>query len=83
MYKNFIKTAFVVVCIVAAGLGGMKAYDVANQSKGNDLLAENVEALSSGEVGFWCKSGSGACDTGGSELKGGKDNIRYPGWWPY
>ncbi len=31
------------VCVVAAGVGGMKAYN--NQSEENVLLAENVEAL--------------------------------------
>lgn len=33
------------VCIAAAGMGGMKAYNVSNQSETNVLLAENVEAL--------------------------------------
>lgn len=46
MKKNVIKTAFAAVCVVAAGVSGMKAYNVANQSQTNMLLAENVEALS-------------------------------------
>jgi len=46
MKKNVIKTAFAAVCVVAAGVSGMKAYNVANQSQTNLLLAENVEALS-------------------------------------
>ena len=46
-----VKTAIAAVCVVAAGLGGMKAYDAANQSDTGFLLAENVEALSSGEGG--------------------------------
>lgn len=37
------------VCIVAAGMGGMKAYNAANQSEMDMLLAENVEALSQGD----------------------------------
>lgn len=43
------KTAFAAVCIVAASFGGVKAFYVANQSETDLLLAENVEALSSGE----------------------------------
>ena len=44
-----VKTAIAAVCVVAAGFGGVKAYDAANQSDTGFLLAENVEALSSGE----------------------------------
>ena len=83
MKKKIIKTTFVVVCVVAAGLSSMKVYNAANQSNENMLLAENVEALSSGEVGFWCKSGSGSCEVASGDLKWNKTNIRYPGWWPY
>ena len=57
MKKNVIKTAIAAVCVVAAGMGGMKAYNAANQSEANVLLAENVEALSSGDLG-----GGGPCD---------------------
>ena len=46
MTKNFMKTAVAAVCVVAAGMGGLKAYNTANQSKADMLLAENVEALS-------------------------------------
>lgn len=49
MKKNVIKTAIAAVCVVAAGMGGMKAYNAANQSETDMLLAENVEALSSGD----------------------------------
>ena len=51
-----IKTAFVAVCVVAAGMGVWKAYNVPNQSEADMLLAENVEALSSGDdySGDWC-----------------------------
>ena len=45
-----VKTAIAAVCVVAAGFGGVKAYNVANQSEADLLLAENVEALSSGDV---------------------------------
>ncbi len=51
MKKNVVKMAVAAVCVVAAGMGGMKAYNAANQSEANVLLAENVEALSSGEFG--------------------------------
>lgn len=44
--KNFMKTAVAAVCVVAAGMGGFKAYNAANQSQADLLLAENVEALS-------------------------------------
>lgn len=40
------KTAVAAVCVVAAGMGGFKAYNAANQSQADLLLAENVEALS-------------------------------------
>lgn len=45
------KTMVAVVCVAAAGMGGFKAYNAANQSEADMLLAENVEALSSGEGG--------------------------------
>lgn len=51
MKENVIKTAIAAVCVVAAGMGGMKAYNAANQSEADMLLAENVEALSSGDRG--------------------------------
>lgn len=54
MKKNVIKTAIAIVCLVAAGLGGMKAYNVANPSSEDALLTENVEALSSGDCGVAC-----------------------------
>lgn len=53
MKKNVIKTAIAAVCVVAAGMGGMKAYNAANQSEANVFLAENVEALSTPESGRW------------------------------
>lgn len=43
------KTMVAVVCVAAAGMGGFKAYNAANQSEADMLLAENVEALSSGD----------------------------------
>lgn len=49
MKKNVIKTAFAAVCVVAAGLGGLKAYNAANQSQVDMLLAQNVEAISKGD----------------------------------
>ena len=48
MKKNVIKTAVAAVCVVAAGMGGFKAYNVAAQSETDMLLAENIEALSAG-----------------------------------
>lgn len=49
MKKNVIKTAIAAVCVVAAGMGGMKAYNAANQSGVYMFIAENVEALTAGE----------------------------------
>ena len=49
MKKNVIKMAFAAVCVVAAGVSGMKAYNAANQSEADMLLSENVEALSNGD----------------------------------
>lgn len=40
------KTMVAAVCVVAAGMGGFKAYHFANQTQADMLLAENVEALS-------------------------------------
>lgn len=63
MKKNVIKMAVAAVCVVAAGMGGMKAYNAANQSEVDMLLSENVEALSQrGEViiGPLC-GGGGQC----------------------
>lgn len=47
--KKVIKMAIAAVCVVAAGMGGMKAYNAANHSEADMLLAENVEALSQGD----------------------------------
>ena len=57
MKKNVIKMAVAAVCVVAAGISGMKAYNAANQSEADMLLSENVEALSSGDK----DNGSGQC----------------------
>lgn len=51
MKKNVIKTTVAAVCVVAAGMGGFKAYNAAAQSETDMLLAENVEALSETEFG--------------------------------
>ena len=49
MKKNVFKIMVAAVCVVAAGMGGMKAYNAGNQSEANVLLVENVEALSAGD----------------------------------
>lgn len=51
MKKNVIKMAIVAVCVVAAGIGGLNAYNATDQSETNLLLAENVEALSQCDYG--------------------------------
>lgn len=66
-----VKTAIAAVCVVAAGFGGVKAYNNANQTEADLLLAENVEALSSGDNDFWWEllkrgaSGSAGAFVGG------------------
>ena len=46
MKISTMKTAIAAICVVAAGFGGVKAYNAMNQSETDMLLAENVEALS-------------------------------------
>lgn len=58
MKLKFLKTTFATACVVAAGMGCFKAYNASNQSESSMLLAENVEALSSGDG-----------DSGGTLLK--------------
>ena len=71
MKKNVIKMAVAVVCVVAAGMGGMKAYNAANQSEADMLLSENVEALSAGDCRITCISMTGCtCPTPWGTLQG-------------
>ena len=49
MKKNVFKTMVAAACVVAAVMGGMKAYNAKNFSEADLLLAENVEALSARE----------------------------------
>ena len=51
MKRIVIKSAFAIVCIVAASVSCFKAYDQHNKNvaAANMLLAENVEALSDGD----------------------------------
>lgn len=60
-----VKTAIAAVCVVAAGFSGMKAYNVANQSEADMLLAENIEALSAGDNGESTCSATADCISGG------------------
>lgn len=50
MKKNVIKTTFAAVCVIGAGMGGLKAYNAANQSEADMLLSENIDALSAGDA---------------------------------
>ena len=62
MKKNVIKMAVAVVCVVAEGMGGMKAYNTTNQSEADMILAENVEALSMGDGSArYCIPAPGCC----------------------
>ena len=49
MKKIVFKTMVAVVCVVAAGMGSLKAYNAANQAESNMLFTENVEALAGSE----------------------------------
>ena len=71
MKKNVIKTAIAAVCVVAASMGGMKAYNAANKSEANLLLEENVEALSQDE---------GYSDCGLAGCHGGSEECTYYYW---
>jgi len=80
MKKNIVKTMVATVCVVAAGMGGMKAYNAANQSKVNMLLMENVEALSAGDgtvsVGYLCiQSSTYTCYIGGGDYLSRNKNV--------
>lgn len=80
MKKKTMKTMLAAVCVLAAGFGGMKAYNAANQSEGNSLFVENVEALSAGECNYWCHSTQcGTCANGyGGNSWDNASNWRYP-----
>lgn len=79
-----VKTAIAVVCVVAAGFGGVKAYNAANQSEADLLLAENVEALTAGENKPWgyhkssgkCSGSSKSWVTCGTWEEGGDPNCQ-------
>ena len=49
MKKNVIKSTFVVVLLAIAGIGGIKMYSIYVTNDRNDLLAQNIEALSNDE----------------------------------
>lgn len=61
MKKNVLKTMVAAVCVVAAGMGGLKPYNGSNQSETNMLLSENVEALSQSENQIPCYFAAGEC----------------------
>lgn len=76
MKKNFIKTAFAAVCVVAAGLGGLKAYNYSTQSQANMLLAENIDALSAGDGGNEPETVSIPCKYTGNPMDYCKFNVK-------
>ncbi len=83
MKKNVIKIAFAAICVVAAGVSGMKAYNAANQSKADMLLTENVEALSAGDGAGWfdCPWRGGRCNYYNIYGPAGIDGItQSPNW---
>lgn len=47
--KKIMKTMLAAVCVVAAGVGGFKAYNAVNQPGMYMFIAGNVEALTAGE----------------------------------
>lgn len=60
MKRIVVKSALAITCIVAASVSGFKAYEQHNKNvaAANMLLAENVEALSSGDASWvsWLKN---------------------------
>lgn len=81
MKKKSLKTVIAAVCVVAAGMGTYKAYNTTNESEGNMLLAENVEALSQGDImNYYCAATANpqsTCDYACSFLYHHAYNIRY------
>ena len=75
--------AVAAVCVVAAGVSGMKAYNVANQSQAEMLLAENIDALSQGDYGDYGDYG----DSGSNvryrwiHIQQGDSTSQYFGLW--
>jgi len=61
MKKNVMKTMVATICVVAAGMGGMKAYNSGNLSETSMLLAENVEALTQLEFRIPCLPANNKC----------------------
>lgn len=61
MKKNVMKTMVATVCVLVAGMGGIKAYNAGNRSEANMLLSENVEALSGSEKTPVCIFAFGGC----------------------
>ncbi len=78
MKKKVFKTVFATVCVVVAGISGMKAYYIADQSKADMLLAMNVEALSQSEctgkysitIDDYLNSGESSGESYGSSSQG-------------
>lgn len=78
MKKKTFKTVFATVCVVVAGISGMKAYYIADQSKADMLLAMNVEALSQSEctgkysitIDDYLNSGESSGESYGSSSQG-------------
>lgn len=58
MNVKFLKATLAVVCMVAAGAGSWKAYNVLSTNETNLLLEQNIEALSRNESsGAKCPNG--------------------------
>jgi hypothetical protein len=77
MKKNLMKTMVATVCVVATGMGGMKAYKAVNLSKTDMLFAENVEALSQSEVTIPCIKSSTNCHVNVIDANGTSGSIDF------
>ena len=77
MKKSVFKAIVAAVCVVAAGMGGMKAYNAGNQSESNMLLAENVEALSQSEYQIPCLSSLSNCIDNVTDAHGTSGSITW------
>lgn len=74
--KKILKTTFATVCVAVACIGAFNAYDEQNKNIATSevLLAENVEALSSGDI--WESVISGLV-SGWSSLFGGGSSEKW------
>lgn len=80
MKKKVLKTMVAVVCVIATGMEGMKAYNASNHSEADLLLLENVEALSDPEIKIPCYASSGICTINAVDANNMPGKLSLPGF---